>query len=40
MDWVDKLERRFGHLAIPQLVNGLLVGQIYESFTPVFISFP
>lgn len=28
MDWVDKLERRFGHLAIPQLVNGLLVGQL------------
>ena len=21
MDWVDKLERRFGHLGIPQLVN-------------------
>lgn len=28
MNWIDKLERRFGRFGIPQLVNGLLIGQL------------
>ena len=38
MDWVDKLERRFGHLAIPQLVNGLLVGQLMAGLAVLLIN--
>ena len=38
MDWVDKLERRFGHLAIPQLVNGLLVGQLMAGLVVLLIN--
>ncbi len=28
MNWIDKLERRFGRYGIPYLVNGLMVGQL------------
>ena len=28
MNWIDKLERRYGRFGIPHLVNGLLVGQL------------
>lgn len=28
MNWIDKLERRWGHLGIPYLVNGLMIGQL------------
>ena len=25
MNWIDKLERRYGNLGIPNLINGLLI---------------
>ncbi len=28
MNWIDKLERRYGNFAIPYLINGLMVGQL------------
>ena len=28
MNWIDKLERRYGSLGIPNLINGLLIGQL------------
>ena len=28
MNWIDKLERRYGNLGIPNLINGLLIGQL------------
>ena len=28
MNWIDKLERRFGRYGIPYLVNGLILGQL------------
>lgn len=28
MDWIDRLERRFGRRGIPQLINGILIGQV------------
>ena len=28
MNWIDKLERRWGHLGIPHLINGLMIGQL------------
>lgn len=28
MNWIDKLERRFGRYGIPYLVNGLIIGQL------------
>ena len=28
MNWIDKLERRWGNLGIPYLINGLMVGQL------------
>lgn len=28
MNWIDKLERRFGRYGIPHLVNGLIIGQL------------
>ena len=27
-NWIDRLERRYSHFAIPYLVNGLMVGQL------------
>ena len=28
MNWIDKLERRYGNLGIPYLINGLMIGQL------------
>lgn len=28
MNWIDKLERRYGNLGIPNLINGLMIGQL------------
>ena len=28
MNWLDRLERRYGKFGIPNLLNGVLVGQI------------
>ena len=28
MNWIDKLERRYGNLGIPHLINGLMIGQL------------
>ena len=28
-NWIDRLERRYSHFAIPYLVNGLMVGHTY-----------
>ena len=28
MDWIDKLERRWGRYGIPNLVNALMIGQL------------
>ena len=29
-NWIDRLERRYSHFAIPYLVNGLMVGQLAD----------
>ena len=28
MNWIDKLERRYGNFGIPYLINGLMIGQL------------
>ena len=38
MRWIDKLERRHGDLAIPNLINIVLIGQLVVWFVVMFIS--
>ena len=46
MDWTDKLERRYGNLCIPQLINIILGGQIaagvitllFNRYLPYYLS--
>lgn len=38
MHWTDKLERRFGHLGIPHLVNGILAGQLVAGLITLFFN--
>lgn len=38
MTWLDKLERRFGHLGIPYLINIVLAGQLLCWFIVMFID--
>lgn len=38
MHWTDKLERRFGHLGIPHLVNGILAGQLIAGLIALFFN--
>lgn len=38
MTWLDKLERRFGHLGIPYLINIVLAGQLLCWFVVMFID--
>ena len=38
MNWIDKLERRYNHLGIPQLVNGLLIGQLAAGLLILIIN--
>lgn len=38
MDWIDKLERRWGRFGIPHLVNGLLIGQLAAGAIMLFIN--
>ena len=33
MNWIDKLERRYGNLGIPYLINGLMIGQLMKAAT-------
>ena len=38
MNWIDKLERRYGRFGIPHLVNGLLVGQLVAGLIVLLIN--
>jgi hypothetical protein len=38
MRWIDKLERRFGRYGIPNLMNGILIGQILVWVIVMFIN--
>ena len=38
MRWIDKLERRHGDLAIPNLINIVLIGQLVVWFVVMFMS--
>ena len=38
MNWIDKLERRFGRYGIPQLVNGLMLGQAVAGVITLFFN--
>lgn len=38
MHWTDKLERRFGHIAIPQLINGILGGQLIAGVITLILN--
>ena len=38
MDWIDKLERRYGRYGIPNLINIVLVGQILVWFIMMFVE--
>ena len=38
MNWIDKLERRYGNLGIPNLINGLLIGQLAAGIIMLFFN--
>ena len=38
MNWIDKLERRYGSLGIPNLINGLLIGQLAAGIIMLFFN--
>lgn len=38
MRWIDKLERRYGRYGIPNLLNGVLIGQIVAWVIVMFIN--
>ncbi len=38
MNWIDKLERRYGNLGIPNLINGLLIGQLAVGIIMLFFN--
>ena len=38
MNWIDKLERRYGRFGIPHLVNGLLVGQLVAGLIVLLLA--
>lgn len=38
MNWIDKLERRFGRIGIPYLINGLMVGQLVVGLIALLIN--
>ena len=38
MNWIDKLERRYGNLGIPNLINGLLIGQLAAGIIILFFN--
>ena len=38
MNWIDKLERRYGNLGIPNLINGLLIGQLAADIIMLFFN--
>lgn len=38
MNWIDKLERRFGRYGIPHLVNGLMLGQAIAGLIVLFFN--
>ena len=37
-NWIDRLERRYSHFAIPYLVNGLMVGQLAAGLIVLLIN--
>lgn len=38
MRWIDKLERRYGRYGIPNLLNGILIGQVVVWLLVLFIN--
>ncbi len=39
MRWIDKLERKYGRYGIPNLMNGILIGQIAVWVIVIFINY-
>lgn len=38
MRWIDTLERRYGRYGIPNLINGVLIGQLAVWFVTMFLT--